>query len=134
MAKPPATIGDPTATPEAPAFSPEQAVEQVARWGSALHVDGDRIMIRGHMPAWLSRDLQDPASYAALHAHLSEVARQEAERAAEQARIARQNDFLARVAYGSAGGAGLVNAAAELQRTELELAKRKLARRGKAKQ
>ena len=131
MAKNPPTPADAPA-PEPPAFSPEQAVEQVARWGSALLVDGDRIMIRGHEPAWLSRDLRDPASYAALHAHLTEIARQEAERAAEEARIARHDDFLARVAYGAAGGAGLVNAAAELQRTELELAKRQVTKRERA--
>ena len=82
---------------EVPAFSPEAIVQEL---GSKLFVQGDQIMIRGWEPAWLALELRDPAKYAAVHAHLSEVARVEAEAAAEEARRSAEDDWAAQLQYG----------------------------------
>jgi hypothetical protein len=129
-------VPDEVPTPEAPAWSPEQTVQQVKAWGSKLQLDsdGDRIMIRGHQPAWLEKDLQDPEKYGALHAHLAEIAHQRADADRKQAVANSLNDALAAAAYGSPGsgysGHGLPW---ELAQLEQEVARRTTAVEGEIK-
>ena len=114
--------------PEPGAWTPAEALREAeaARVELSVRDGDDRLWHKGPLP-WSLRDaLKDPEKHAAIHKHLTELNRQQA---AEDA----QNDWLAALAYGSAGGAGLVNAGAELQRTELELAKRQRAKRERAK-
>ena len=115
---------DEPSAPDARPFSPAEAIEVAKGWHSEFSVQGDQIMLRGRVPVYLEREIQDPGNYAALHAHLTEVARQRAELATENARQDRENQWAANFQYGSPGGGNSFNRPVELAKIRKELERR----------
>ena len=115
---------------EAP-WSPEEAVKTAQQWRSEFSVDGDQIMLRGRVPVWLEREIADPSNYTTLHAHLTEIARQRAERAAEKARQQAEDDWAAQFQYDGRNG-WKFNRAGELAKIRKELERRMVPAKTKA--
>jgi hypothetical protein len=125
----------------APDTQAEAFLHQLESAGVTVSVNGEQIFVKrsGWMPAWVEKELSDPARYSAVHGIVAERQRLEADQERRERTQSALNDAMAQYQYGNGGTFGGPALPFELDQVEREVKRRtaaiaaELKRRGKAK-